>query len=161
MFKQIILPLLLVAAFVTGVGLFVKNSKNVKLPGIPTPIPTASSPKNVTVGNAKIQIEIANTQNLRAKGLSGRTSLEENSGMLFIFDAQNVTPVFWMKDMLIPIDIIWINSKGSAVQINKNVSPATFPKIFYPPSDIKYVLEISAGWSDKNKIKIGDAIVVF
>lgn len=114
----------------------------------------------IWIANRKLTVDIADEPQEQMQGLSGKKNLKENEGMLFIFPAPT-KPGFWMKEMKFSIDIIWINSKGSAVQINKNVSPATFPKIFYPPSDIKYVLEISAGWSDKNKIKIGDAIVVF
>ena len=163
MLKQIILPFLLVGAFVIGVGLFVKNSKNIKLPGIPTPASTTSSPRTIMVNSTEIKIETANTQSLRTKGLSGRLSLEENGGMLFVFETQNASPVFWMKDMFIPIDIIWIND-GKIVKIDVNIQP---PKEGTPDKDlstytpgqpIDYVLEVNAGFSDKNGIKVSDEV---
>ncbi len=169
MFKQIILPLLLVAAFIAGVGIFVKNSENIKLPGIPSPMPSISVQKTIKIDSNEISVEIADTQALRTKGLSGRLSLEENSGMLFIFDTeggystQNITLVFWMKDMLIPIDIVWIND-GKIVKIDANIEPpkeGTTDKdllLYTPDQPVDYVLEVNAGFSAKKEIKVGDSV---
>ena len=83
--------------------------------------------------------------------------------MLFVFDAQNVTPVFWMKDMLIPIDIIWIND-GKIVKIDTNLQPpkkGTLDKdltTYGAGQPVDYVLEVSAGFSFKNKLEIGDNV---
>jgi uncharacterized protein len=150
--KQIFLPLVAVGIFIVLVGLYTKN------PGI---IKT----KTLTIGSKSISVEIAKTAETRAKGLSGRSTLSEDSGMLFVFDTQDVTPIFWMKEMLIPIDIIWIND-DRVVKIDKNVSPpeANTPDAKLPTysagGPIDYVLEVSSGLSDKNGIKIADPVVL-
>lgn len=110
----------------------------------------------VTVGNVSYKVIHADTDELRTKGLSGRTSLESGTVMLFSFPTPGVYG-FWMKDMLFPIDILWTNEAGNAVQhIERNLSPDTYPKAFYPPGPSKYVLEIAAdGFKD---IQIGDRV---
>ena len=65
-----------------------------------------------------------------------------------------------MKDMLFPLDIIWISSDFHIVHIEKNLSAQTYPTIYYPNAPAEYVLEISAGESDKNNIKIGDLVKI-
>ena len=118
MFKQIILPILAVAAFIVIVGIFVQKSSSLNLPGLFTPKPTAQIEKIMAIGDKKIGVQIADTAEKRKNGLSGITSLKENSGMLFVFDTKGASPLFWMKDMLIPLDLIWI-SNGKIVQIDK------------------------------------------
>ncbi len=149
MIKQIFLPLIAVGIFIVLVGLFMKNSE--------------TKPKTLTIGSKTISIEIAKTAESRTKGLSGRSALTENNGMLFVFDRQDILPTFWMKDMLIPIDIIWINDEKVA-KIDKDVkapdknTPDNKLPTYAPNTPIDYVLEVPAGFSDKNNIKIGDSV---
>lgn len=148
--KQILLPLLATIAFITALGLFMGKAKSSPL----------SPLKEIKIGNLKIQVEIANSPEERGKGLSGIKSLPENQGKLFVFEEQNLLPSFWMKDMLIPIDIIWIND-GKVAKIHKNVQPepeGTKLQLYYPDTPIDYVLEVNAGFSDKNGIKNGDSV---
>ena len=83
--------------------------------------------------------------------------------MLFVFDNKQITPVFWMKDMQIPLDIIWIGS-GKIVKIDENVpapvagTPDTKLTNYSSGSPIDYVLEVNSGFSGKNKIKAGDSV---
>ncbi len=155
MIKQLVLPLVAVAAFIVIVGLLVKNSANIALPGVPQ--------KTVTIGSKTINVEVAKTPDERTRGLSGRYSLGEENGMLFVFDAQNITPNFWMKGMLIPLDIIWIND-GKIVKIDKNAeapkenTPDQKLTIYAPGIPIDYVLEVNAGFSDKNNVKVGNSV---
>lgn len=119
--------------------------------------------KTATIGTKKINLEIANTENLRQKGLGGREALNENSGMYFVFDEKPVMASFWMKNMLIPIDIIWIRN-GKIVEIDKNVpfypkdTPNNQLKTYSPTSPIDYVLEVNSGFSDKNNFTVGDPV---
>ena len=114
------------------------------------------------IGNAKIFVNFANTDEERQKGLSGRDNLAEKEGLLFVFDKDS-NPGFWMKDMLIPIDIIWIND-GKIIQIDKNVPPPplgtslTDLAIYRASIGIDYVLEVNSGFSEKNGLKVGDNI---
>jgi len=77
-----------------------------------------------------------------------------NEGMLFVF-SKPIEPAFWMKNMFFPIDIIWIDSTRTVVGITKKISPSTFPETFYPPSPVKYVLEVNAGQAEANNIVEG------
>src|SRR3989344_3566574 len=111
----------------------------------------------IFVGEEPIFVETADTPEERARGLSGRASLKEDEGMLFIFKEPGRYP-FWMKDMLFAIDIIWIDENFKIIGIEENLSPDTFPRAFSPSEPVKYVLETSAGWSKKNSIRVGDNV---
>ena len=104
---------------------------------------------------ATIQLEIAETVEQQELGLSGRTSLKEGQGLWFPLAEENEQGM-WMKDMLFPIDVFWFDKNMVVVDIKKDISPSTYPEIFYPVSDSLYVLEISAGAAEKMKIKVGD-----
>ena len=78
--------------------------------------------------------------------------------MLFIFLIPDKYG-FWMKDMKFSLDLIWMDKNLAIVDMTKNLSPETFPAVFSSSSPVKYVLEVNAGWSDRNKIKIGDTVV--
>jgi len=113
----------------------------------------------VRIGSINIPVEIAETEAARGKGLSGRPSLDKNKGMLFMFPKSDFHQ-FWMPDMNFPIDIIWINN-GEVVGITPNISDnfnQENPRAYSPPQPVRYVLEVNAGFSTKNKIKIGDVI---
>jgi len=164
--KQVILPLIGVAVFIVIVGLFVKNTSSFNIPRTFPPSPVATSPANsVTINGKAIEVEIVNTQALRTKGLSGRTSLESGRGMFFVFDTKNVNADFWMKDMLIPLDIIWIKD-GSVIGIVKNAQPPApgtpDDKLekYLSPGTIDYALEVNSGFSDQNNIKVSDSITL-
>ncbi len=60
--------------------------------------------------NSSINIEIVKDEESRRLGLSGRPSIDDDSGMLFEFDDESAQHCFWMKDMLFSIDIVWLNS---------------------------------------------------
>lgn len=101
-----------------------------------------------------VDLEIVKTEESRRMGLSGRISLPENSGMLFIFDRPDFYGI-WMKDMNFPIDIIWLNENLEVVGLKKNVAPETFPEVFYPDNPAIYVLEINAGLAEKFGLESG------
>ncbi len=163
MFKKVVLPILGVIAFLVVVGVFTQKSFPLGFSGLSMPQPTASSEKTITIGTKKISVQIADTEAKRAQGLSGVSSLKADSGMLFIFDTKGVSPLFWMKDMLIPLDMIWIGN-GKIVRIDKNIpfpTPGTSDnslKTYSAGGPIDYVLEVNAGFSDQNKIKAGDNV---
>jgi len=110
---------------------------------------------SITIKNTKIKVELADTAEKKSYGLSGRNSLPENRGMLFVYDKPEFYS-FWMKDMQFSIDIIWINESYRVVDITKSVPLDSFPQSFQPQRPAQYVLEVSAGFSDKNDIRIGD-----
>lgn len=159
MFKSIFLPIIAVAIFITLVGLLSqgKLDKFIKT----TNSDTAVASKTIIIGDKEIKVEVARTNDERAKGLSNRERLDEDSGMIFVFN-KNSKPSFWMKNTKIALDIIWIND-NKIVSINKNVQPEPNKKDSelkkYPaPSEIDYVLEVNGGFSDKNGIKAGSSV---
>ncbi len=79
-------------------------------------------------------------------------------GMLFIFPELG-RQSFWMKDMLFPIDIIWVDADKKVVGIASDVLPETYPETFAPPSEIKYVLELNSGGAASYGIATGTQLV--
>jgi uncharacterized protein len=111
--------------------------------------------KVLKIGNAALNIEIANTDAERIQGLSGRLGLSENDGLLFVFDKEGYYS-FWMKDMNFPIDIAWLDKNKRITHIEKDVLPETYPKTFDSSVQSLYVLETKANFFENSKIKIGD-----
>jgi len=120
----------------------------------------------IKINNTKIKVEIADTKEKQALGLMNRTKLCSSCGMLFVFNKEGIYP-FWMKNTLISLDIVWINSSGTIVSISKNtkidncnyfINPSCQPKVYKPTAPVKYVLEVNAGFCDKHNIKIGDTV---
>lgn len=147
------------------VGLLVQNDGKISIPGLPTPEATTQTQKTVSIDDKIVKVELADTKELREQGLGGKSFLDENSGMLFVFDDKNVTPGFWMKGMLIPLDIIWI-ANGKIVHIDHSAQapkagePDSQLKIYPAPQPIDYVLEVNAGFTEKNNILKGDSVNV-
>jgi len=104
----------------------------------------------------KIDIEVADTPETRAKGMMFRKSNDESRGMLFIFPVEEEQS-FWMQNTFISLDIMYVNSKKEIVKIHKNATPRSTASI---PSERKaiYVVEVNGGFSDKFEIKEGDKI---
>lgn len=120
-----------------------------------------SSPSQYVKINKKIlEIELADTFEKQVKGLSGHEKLSDNQSMLFKFNNKRVQN-FWMKDMLFPLDIIWIDG-NKIVKIDKNLPPeGNIPKNIYTSSvPVNYVLEITGGVSDKCGFKVGDKVTI-
>lgn len=103
------------------------------------------------INKKKIELLLALKSEEIIKGLSGKKSLGENQGMLFVFEKPDRYG-FWMKEMNFPIDIIWIDENYKIIEITKNLKPDSYPKIFRPKKPAQFVLEINIGWAEKNKI---------
>ena len=98
-------------------------------------------------------VEIAADYASRARGLMFRENLSENSGMLFIFEQEGIYP-FWMKNTLIPLDMIWINADKEVVYIKENAVPLSLDNI-NPDRNALYVLEINGGRARELGIDVG------
>lgn len=116
-------------------------------------LPTPRS--SVAIGDMTIMVEIARTSTEQKKGLSGRLSLSEGEGMLFVFDHLDRYG-FWMPDMHFAIDIIWIDSDGHIVDITHDVTPESYPAVFTSSTPAQYALEVPAGSALRYGWKIGD-----
>ncbi|MFZ2303900.1 MAG: DUF192 domain-containing protein [Minisyncoccia bacterium] len=119
------------------------------------------SPKDtvseVVIAGERLNVVVADTPALQEKGLSGRTSLKPNDGMLFIFPEPGFYG-FWMKGMKIPIDIIWLNSERRIVDVWENATPDSYPRAYVSRAEAKYVLEVPSGFSSKYSLKEGDVL---
>lgn len=113
--------------------------------------------QTINIKGQEIDIDVARTLEKRAKGFSGRQNLLNNEGMLFIFDEEGKHG-FWMKEMNFPIDIIWIDKECIVASIKENASPQSFPEIFYPERNVKYVLEIKAKRAMELNLIVGDRL---
>lgn len=100
---------------------------------------------------------VADDELERSRGLSGVRSLAANEAKLFMFDTPSRYGI-WMKDMIIPIDILWLSESKQVLHIEKNVSPSSYPKVFYGGENVKYVLEYAAGSSDAISLVVGEYI---
>ncbi len=114
----------------------------------------------ITINNNKIIAEVADEPLEREIGLMNRTSLGKNKGMLFVFEQEN--PVaFWMKDTLIPLDIIFANKDMEIVEISENLQPCKeAPCPTFKAYPVKYALEVNAGYAKEKGIKTGDRLEV-
>ena len=115
----------------------------------------------VVVANVTLIAEAASTPQQRQQGLMNRESLDANAGMLFIFPTEE-RESFWMKNTLIPLDIIFITADLRVLEIYQSVPPCAGVLCpFYTSSaPITYALEVNAGFSDQNGVKAGDAVRV-
>ena len=162
MIKKVFISLAAVAVFIVALGIFLQKTSSF-LPG-KFAQPTQSNPI-VSINGKQIQVNLAKTPEERQKGLSGISSLGEMNGMLFTFEPDSNAPVFWMKGMLIPLDIIWIKD-GKIIKIDKNV-PAPTPNTpdnllerYTAGVPVDYVLEVNAGFSESNSLKAGDSVSI-
>lgn len=108
----------------------------------------------VRVGAVTFQVVVADDESERQQGLGSRTAVTDGEGMLFVFprDAQWA---IWMKDMKIPIDIVWLDFNKQVIHVEQSVQPETYPARFSPPSNARYVLELTSGMVEKAAIKPG------
>lgn len=113
-------------------------------------------------GPVKINVEYADTPKKLASGLMNRTVLTKFSGMLFIFPDEKIRE-FWMKDTLIPLEIMFIDTKGRINEIvaMKPCAPdnQTCP-VYTSKEPARFAIEVNAGFPEKNKIIEGDILEI-
>ncbi len=112
--------------------------------------------------NVRVDVEIADDDFKRSRGLSGRRYLGDYEGMFFVFDSEVNTP-FWMKNMLIPLDILFIDSQNIIVDIWQDQQPCTehYCPSIYSHENFKYVLEVNSGFCKENSIEEGYSVVQY
>jgi len=107
-------------------------------------------------GQARFSVDVADTPPLRSLGLMHREQMPSSAGMLFVYERpQRVS--FWMRNTLIPLDMIFMDVTGTVQRIHENAIPLDETSIF-GGDDIQYVLEINAGLSDRLGIEIGSQL---
>lgn len=108
-------------------------------------------------GTCTLKVKVALTESEKAKGLMGAHSLENNEGMLFVFENASQAN-FWMKNTLIPLDIAFVNESMQIVKIDS--MEAHTGRATSLPYFAKYAIEANKGWFMKNKIKVGNLVVI-
>jgi uncharacterized membrane protein (UPF0127 family) len=143
-------------------GFLLINRQNVLAPSIEVNNFDFNKIQYVKIAGKILKVDLALTAQEQEKGLSGRKELKEDEGMLFVFNHTGQYP-FWMKNMNFNIDIIWIDENFRVVYIKKNASPESYlpagktgPEIFTSDFPAQYVLEVLAGFSEKNNLKVRD-----
>ncbi len=117
---------------------------------------------NAQLAEQNVTLEVADNTFLQGIGLSGREYLEENHGMIFVYDQERENLSFWMKDTLIPLDIIFLNADFEVVEIIENVPICEEDPCPTYDSEQKaqYVIELNAGWVEENNLKEGDLLKI-
>ena len=130
-------------------------------PSRPAAPPPASqqTPRVVFPDNFAVQVEVAADDPTREQGLMFRDHLADDRGMIFLFPASGVYP-FWMKNTIIPLDMIWIDDAKRVVTVASDVPPCKAdPCPSYPmpngPAAARYVLETAAGVAKKHRVEPG------
>lgn len=120
--------------------------------------------KTYQVGEHEVQLEVTQNAKDRIKGLSGRESIGKADGLIFIYTTPGRHGI-WMKEMLFPIDIVWVGD-AKIVDIAPSVQPPEFETpeneldVYYPRLDANMIIEFEAGFAEEHGLKIGDPVVL-
>lgn len=100
----------------------------------------------LTIGAGVFNARLATTESARSKGLAGVDDLGPNEALLMVFPYEKDWSV-WMKDMKVPIDVVWLDSQGKVLYIVTDISPENSDKVIYTPKSdaVSYILELPAG----------------
>lgn len=108
------------------------------------------------LGTSKIHAEVADSEKLREAGLMHRSSMSEQTGMLFVFEKPGHY-CFWMKNTRIPLTIAFVDSAGKVTKLT-DMQPGT-EDIHCPDNMVRYALEMNQGWFRKRGIKEGASLL--
>ena len=112
--------------------------------------------KDAFGGAHRLAVEIADTSQLRTRGLMWRSELPDGTGMLFIFPAE-VVQSFWMRNTLIPLDMLFIDKRMRVVGVVQWAEPQTLTSRTVGKPSI-YVLVVPAGWASRNGVRAGSTV---
>ena len=147
---QVILPIFIAAVIVGVVGLATLPSE-IKLESVEFPMGT------IKVDEVPLQVQIADTEPRRIRGLMFQDQLPYDQGMIFVFEQSGLHSL-WMLNMQFSLDMIWFDQDGKVVHIEKDVPPCktaleiTTCQSIIPDEEAVYVLEVTSGFVDQNNI---------
>ncbi|ABS27575.1 DUF192 domain-containing protein [Anaeromyxobacter sp. Fw109-5] len=126
------------------------NGSDARTPAPRVLVETASGARHA------VRVELARTDAERARGLMWRERLEPDAGMLFLFE-ESAAHGFWMKNTLIPLDMVFIGEDGRIVGVVERAEPGTTTqRAVGAPS--RYVLEVNGGWCAARGVRAGDRV---
>ena len=147
----VLIPIV-VAAIIIGVAGMLTLPTDIKLESVEFPRGT------IKLDDKTLEVQIADSDSLRVRGLMFQNELSYNEGMLFVFDGSNTRPM-WMLNMQFNLDVIWFDENSNVVAIEKDVPPCktTIEVVACRENGVsgdnaKYVLEVTAGFVDKFNI---------
>lgn len=145
---QVIIPIA-IAAFIVGIAGIITIPSDSKLEAVEFPRGT------IKIDDQVLQVQIADTQPRRVRGLMFQEQLPYDQGMFFVFDAAG-THSLWMLNMQFSLDMIWFDSNGKVIHIEKNVPPCksaleinTCTSVNPGNDQALYILEVTSGFVDK------------
>lgn len=148
---QVLIPIAIAAVIIGIVGVLTIPADS-KLAEVKFPRGT------IKIDNKILDVQIAETDAQKTRGLMFQNELPDDQGMIFVFSQEQVVPI-WMLNMQFPLDIIWFDANGNVIHIEKNVPPcksaletATCTVQNADGKKAKYVLEVTAGFTDKFQI---------
>jgi len=148
--NQLLIPFFIAAVIVGIVGLVTLPS-DIKLESVEFPMGT------IKVDDVPLQVQIADTEPRRIRGLMFQDQLPYDQGMIFVFEQSGLHSL-WMLNMQFSLDMIWFDQDGKIVHIEKDVPPCktaleiTTCQSIIPDGESTYVLEVTSGFVDKNNI---------
>ncbi len=128
-------------------------------PTLTVTTPASAPPTAVLPDGSAIRLELAVTPEEISNGLMFRPTLPEDRGMLFLFSVARV-PAFWMKNTLIPLDLVFLNGAGTVVDLIRDVQPCAVEPCpqYVPEHPARAVLELAAGVAARHHLVVGDTI---
>jgi uncharacterized protein len=127
----------------------------------PVPSPVPSRPRVAMPSGAVYRLELAKTPEEQAQGLMFRESLPERAGMLFLFPEAGVHK-FWMKNTMIPLDMIWLDGDGRVLFVSADTPPCRADpcQSYGPDGPAASVLEIAGGMAKREKVALGERLKI-
>jgi uncharacterized protein len=114
---------------------------------------------DLQLGDNRFRANVVSDEAGRRQGLSGVMEMAADEALLMVYPSSDNWGI-WMKDMNIPIDIVWLDSDKRVIYIVKNASPSiSTSQVFTPPTPAKYVVELPAGTVNVSNIKPGSAAI--
>ena len=145
---QVLIPIAIAAVIIGIVGVITIPADS-KLAEVKFPRGT------IKIDSKILDVQIAETDAQKTRGLMFQNELPDDQGMIFVFSQEQIVPI-WMLNMQFPLDIIWFDVNGNVIHIEKNVPPcksaletATCTVQNADGKKAKYVLEVTAGFTDK------------
>ena len=148
--SQVLIPIFIAAVIVGAAGLLSLPSES-KLESVEFPMGT------IKVDDVALQVQIADTEPRRIRGLMFQDQLPYDQGMIFVFERSGLHSI-WMLNMQFSLDMIWFDQDGKVVHIEKNVPPCKTAleiascQSVIPEDEAVYVLEVTSGFIDQNNI---------
>jgi len=154
-FIVIILVLLGIVAAVEQTAPKAQTVENLQMP---LSAPQTYATTTITMPKGAIVAQIADTIVKETQGLSGRASLPQGTGMLFVFDSTG-PQYMWMKDMNFPLDMVWLDQNKNVTYVAVDVTPQSYeqnpPEVFSSPTPASYVIELPANDASRLGIVLG------